>query len=274
MKYLPFALIAILVIGLIWFSVSRPDTENRSEETLRYESEANGFALDYPKDLTYQESDDGTVVFKAGADEKAELQVVTIANDGADSLETAVARELANLCSATSTSVSYTCEIDDLEPFRTTAGVSGYMLDLKRMASTTSTSTEAEDRGPFLIIPLRTNTTESSVLIIYPPLTLPEADIDSRLLQKMAKTVVLLGGNTPASTQTIEEYVKSVINDLSSEAAVPPVLGGTYYVTEIMAGDGKGVVSYEDGHVAHTADFTYSIDANGRISMNSFTVRP
>lgn len=70
---------------------------------------------------------------------------------------------------------------------------------------------------------------------------------------------------------SIEEYVRQNISELSPE---PEVLGGTYYVTEIEAANGKGVVSYEDGHVAYTADFTYSIEpTNGAITINSFVVR-
>lgn len=72
-------------------------------------------------------------------------------------------------------------------------------------------------------------------------------------------------------TMSIEEYVRQNISELSPE---PEVLGGTFYVTEIEAGNGKGVVSYEDGHNAYTADFTYTIEPeHGAITINSFVVR-
>jgi hypothetical protein len=54
---------------------------------------------------------------------------------------------------------------------------------------------------------------------------------------------------------------------------MPEVLGGTFYVTAIEATDGSGTVSYEDGHNAYTADFTYSFRADGSVSVDSFTVR-
>lgn len=82
---------------------------------------------------------------------------------------------------------------------------------------------------------------------------------------------------TPASqtstdqAMTIEDYVRQNISVLSPEKEV---LGGTFYVTNIEAHGGAGTVSYEDGHVAYTADFTYSIDAQGRPSVQSFIVRP
>lgn len=67
----------------------------------------------------------------------------------------------------------------------------------------------------------------------------------------------------------IETYVRMNIGSLSPE---PPVLGGTFYVTSIETDAGRGVVSYEDGHVALKADFAYIIDAYG-ITISSFEVR-
>src|SRR5262245_19717456 len=62
---------------------------------------------------------------------------------------------------------------------------------------------------------------------------------------------------------SIESYVSTHIADLSPEKAV---LGGTFYVTSIKADSGSGVVSYEDGHVAYTADFTYTTDVDRGIT--------
>ena len=71
--------------------------------------------------------------------------------------------------------------------------------------------------------------------------------------------------------ESIEEYVSKNISTLSTE---PEQLGGTFYVTSIEAKDGSGVVSYEDGHNAYTADFTYSTNESGSFSVDSFVVRP
>lgn len=73
---------------------------------------------------------------------------------------------------------------------------------------------------------------------------------------------------TPSTSPTIEEYVRENISTLSPE---PEVLGGTYYVTSIEAAEGKGMVSYEDGHSAYTADFIYTTDP---LSITSFVIRP
>jgi len=70
---------------------------------------------------------------------------------------------------------------------------------------------------------------------------------------------------------SVEQYVSDNISELSP---VDAVLGGTFYVTEIEAEGGKGVVSYEDGHIALTADFIYTVDEErGGILISSFIVR-
>lgn len=71
----------------------------------------------------------------------------------------------------------------------------------------------------------------------------------------------------------IDEYVKRNIGGLSAEAGYPEVLGGTFQVTHIESHGGAGTVSYEDGHNAYTADFTYATDKKGLVSVTSFTVR-
>ncbi|MEK7511061.1 MAG: hypothetical protein AAB582_02410 [Patescibacteria group bacterium] len=69
----------------------------------------------------------------------------------------------------------------------------------------------------------------------------------------------------------VETYIKEHISELSTEAEV---LGGTYYVTSVHAENGTGTVSYEDGHVAYTADFTYiHVKDSGNISISSFVIR-
>ncbi len=68
----------------------------------------------------------------------------------------------------------------------------------------------------------------------------------------------------------VEVYVSQNISELSPEKEV---LGGKFYITNIQVADGKGVVSYEDGHVAFTADFTYTSDDRTGHTITSFVVR-
>lgn len=69
---------------------------------------------------------------------------------------------------------------------------------------------------------------------------------------------------------SIESYVTQNISALSPEKEV---LGGTFYVTEIEAAEGRGVVKYEDGHIALVADFTYTMSDREGIRITSFVVR-
>jgi len=68
----------------------------------------------------------------------------------------------------------------------------------------------------------------------------------------------------------IQSYIKSDITNLSS---IKASLGGTFYVTKVETQNGKGVVEYEDGHNAYTADFKYTVDENGKPNVTSFVVR-
>lgn len=71
-------------------------------------------------------------------------------------------------------------------------------------------------------------------------------------------------------TVSVETYVRQNISRLSP---IKEVLGGTFYVTDIVTGGGRGTVAYEDGHVAYVADFTYTIYSDIGISIDSFTIR-
>ncbi len=75
---------------------------------------------------------------------------------------------------------------------------------------------------------------------------------------------------TPSDRRVdVEGHIRENIAQLSPE---PAVLGGTFYVTQIEAADGRGMVWYEDGHVAFVADFEYVEDKYG-VTIQSFEVR-
>jgi|GEM_PF-1533392 len=76
--------------------------------------------------------------------------------------------------------------------------------------------------------------------------------------------------NESVSADVVEAYVTAHISELSPEKEV---LGGTFYVTNVMVEDGTGTVWYEDGHIALIADFTYRTDTYGAPLITSFTVR-
>ncbi|MES3031147.1 MAG: hypothetical protein V4697_01900 [Patescibacteria group bacterium] len=66
-----------------------------------------------------------------------------------------------------------------------------------------------------------------------------------------------------------EDYVRENISTLSP---VKEQVGGKFFVTEIEANDGSGFVSYEDGHNAYTADFTYTYEEEN-LRITQFEVR-
>jgi hypothetical protein len=53
---------------------------------------------------------------------------------------------------------------------------------------------------------------------------------------------------------------------------VKPSLGGHFFVTDVTAADGSGIVAYEDGHNAYAADFLYS-ESGGSLRVESFKMR-
>lgn len=76
-------------------------------------------------------------------------------------------------------------------------------------------------------------------------------------------------GVSVIDTEKIGEYIRENISALSLE---PAVLGGTFYVTEILfPAPGVAVVSYEDGHIALKAEAEYSLES-GEVKIESFEI--
>lgn len=98
-----------------------------------------------------------------------------------------------------------------------------------------------------------------------------------KLILFAAVLAVLAGGyviytqNQTGRYVDIETYVRTSISELSP---TKEQLGGTFYVTEIESSEGTGTVSYEDGHNAYTADFTYHVTTGGQPIVDSFVIRP
>jgi hypothetical protein len=76
--------------------------------------------------------------------------------------------------------------------------------------------------------------------------------------------------SAPARVMDIQTYISQNISTLSPVGAS---LGGTFFVTSIQAEDGHGVVEYEDGHNAYTADFIYTMNDREGIDITSFDLR-
>ena len=66
----------------------------------------------------------------------------------------------------------------------------------------------------------------------------------------------------------VEDYVRAHISELSPE---PAVLGGTFYVLDIIFPTAKNcVVNYEDGHIALTAIANFKVSEAKEVTITSF----
>jgi hypothetical protein len=80
----------------------------------------------------------------------------------------------------------------------------------------------------------------------------------------------LNAGVSPVIQNTVGDYIRENINELSPEKAV---LGGTFYVTSIRFIDSYNcIVEYEDGHIALEARVEFSVPAEGEVVIESFTI--
>lgn len=107
------------------------------------------------------------------------------------------------------------------------------------------------------------------VLITLLLITLLAIGVGIFLFNKEDDVSPVVQSSTQNKMMSIENYVRTYISELSP---VEEVLGGRFYVTDIKTGKGKGKVSYEDGHSAYIADFTYSNESNGAIRIDSFVI--
>lgn len=76
-------------------------------------------------------------------------------------------------------------------------------------------------------------------------------------------------GHSVDDTALVEQYIRAHIAEIAPEQTV---LGGIWYVTNIFVNPSTktGSVSYEDGHIMGTADFSYVI-TGGQVTVTSIT---
>lgn len=77
-----------------------------------------------------------------------------------------------------------------------------------------------------------------------------------------------LASSTEDIQNIVSQYLRKNISDLSPEE---PVLGGNWYTTKIDFLQGnKGMVYYEDGHIAREASFSYVADGDSVAIFNFY----
>lgn len=236
-----------------------------------FRNASHGYTLSYPEDLDLVEFTDDMAsighLIEGGVASVAEVRVAIIQGNPGETFVDAARRNLADLCAADGPDSSFSCTgLKSGLPFQTDSGEQGYEIYLEGEMRTLATgSVEKTEKGPFYVFLIEGDAGASKVLIIHAPLNLAATDVQADVIRTIAKSVSF----TPAETaSSIDQYITDNITRLAPEAAQ---LGGTFYVTSIEAKDGKGVVSYEDGHSAYTADFAYTIDP---IEVSSFVIRP
>ena len=85
--------------------------------------------------------------------------------------------------------------------------------------------------------------------------------------QKTDENPVPVGNIEQNDPVAVEKYIRENIKILAPEE---PVLGGTWYVTmvEINKESKTGTMSYEDGHIAGSARFSYHFEMDRVIIEN------
>lgn len=278
MKYLILAIVLVLVVvGGIYLATKPDGSTTPNEITLgsrAYQNAEYGYAVSYPDTLVAREYAGGNTAFGTESGEVfnavAEVRLVTVSGNAGESLQEAAARELSLLCAADSTTESFSCTgLDRILPFRTASGMNGYELYLKgELTNLASSEKTMMRKGPYYVFPLEVSATAGRAIVVHAPLAQSADEADAATIREIARSLTV---SEPVQTgESVEAYVAANLASLSS---MPEVLGGTFYVTAIEAADGAGTVSYEDGHNAYTADFTYSFNADGAVSVDSFVVR-
>lgn len=270
---------ALILAALAYYLFGRTElpalTTSSEVATTTYVSEEYGYTLDYPANLTLREYSPGNVVFGAESGEEmsgvVEVRVVDIPATPGQSLQEAATLQLQALCAADSPDATFSCpRVDQVQPFVSRSGIQGYVVYLTgEMRMSASGDALTIGKGPFFVLPLGSSATGSRVLVVHPPLNQTADDADAAAIRSVAESVrVRVETTRPA--QSIEDFVRENIGRISP---VAPSLGGTFYVTSLEARNGSGVVSYEDGHMAYTADFSYTVSAGGVPRISTFTVR-
>ncbi len=265
-------ILAGFIAALWWFT---KDGTTMPPQMAQYQNAAAGYELSYPSDLQIKEYTpqivtighiDGEMVQSV-----ADVRTMTIAGESGVSFDDAVVRELTNLCAADGPDQSFSCTgVESSAPFTTDEGVAGTEIYLHSELKTVSSGAIVSGTmGPFIVIPMQSGATVSGVIVVHAPLNQIAGEADTATILSIAKSIRLVGASE-SRYMDIESFVRNSISELSP---IEAQLGGTFYVTAIQTNNGAGTVSYEDGHSAYTADFTYSVAQDGRPSIESFTVR-
>lgn len=280
MKYKKPIAVILIVIIVVWFLVyffsMRANNSSKIEEASAhtYINSVHGFSLSYPSSLQSKEYLDTDVVFGhisgENVDGVVDARVMTVEGEAGKTLLDVVSSQLINLCAADGPSITFSCtKVSQEQPVTTDSGIEGHVIYLDGELRDLKTNKVTKvGKGPYFIFPLSTSATASKVVVVHPPLNQTAEEADSQTIREIALSLQLTKNET--GKPSIEEYVSKNISNLSP---IKEQLGGKFYLTSIEAHGGEGIVEYEDGHNAYTADFTYKTDESGKVSVTSFKIR-
>lgn len=268
--FISVAIATLLTVAAIWHIEKNKPQQKPKTET--YTSAVHGFSLSYPSLLSAREYIPENIVFGVQDGETMngviEARVITMTGTPGQTFIEAIAEQLKMLCAADGPTGTFSCtEIESVQPFSTDANNDGYRMYLRgEHTSFVTNETTIVQKGPYIILPLVTGPMSDTTLVIHPPLNQSAAEADTETIEAVARSVMFT--HAPGENHVIR-YVREHIAILSPEKEV---LGGTFFVTDISADAGKGTVTYEDGHILLSAEFTYTRDAQNNVTITSFKI--
>ncbi|MDB5238981.1 MAG: hypothetical protein JWO00_316 [Candidatus Parcubacteria bacterium] len=288
-KYAFLTIVGLVIIGAVLYaflhatksSVQSPlaaeeqsNGQATASTTKIYKNGTYGFTLAYPAALQEKAYGQSDVVFGNITGENvqgvAEAQVMIVQGNAGETFGQAAARELKNLCDADGPTTTFSCTaVEKIQPFPSTSGTLGLEFYLRGELKALKTGKiTVIEKGPYYAFSIQTGATGSSVLVVHPPLNQSAAEAASSTIEAIAKSVQF--DASQKGDVLLQAYISQHLSELSS---VKETVGGKFYVTKIEAKDGKGTVNYEDGHNAYVADFLYSTNSSGTMTVTSFKVR-
>ncbi|HVV15370.1 MAG TPA: hypothetical protein VHD55_03160 [Candidatus Paceibacterota bacterium] len=197
MKTTGWILGVIVVVAALAFAFTHTVSIETQQQTATYQNTTYGYAVMYPLSLQTKEYTPEDTVFGHiegdTVDGVAEARVITVEGQAGETLETAITRELTNLCTADGPTGSFSCTgVESSEAFSTDAGGSGVKLYLHgEMTNFAAHATSSVLMGPYYVMLLRTSATASQALVIHPPLNKKAAEADEPTIEAIAKSVTL-----------------------------------------------------------------------------------
>lgn len=277
----PIAIIAIiLILGAVTLAwtfarnnfINTP--EENSNEVLTYANMTYGYAVNYPADLQVREYTSDNVVFGKIDGEMVnaytEIRIIKLENTVNKSFQEKVVDKLKELCTADSPESSFSCtSAETITPIKTISGLDGYAIYLDgELKNKIRNEISKVRKGPYYVFDIKTSTNDSSVVVIHTPLNQTAEQAHESIITSIAQSIRI---DLREEVDTnIEMYISQNISELSP---IKEELGGSFFVTDVQAKDGKGVVEYEDGHNPYVATFTYEINSSGDIVITSFEIK-